>query len=82
MLDDHYSLLDRIKFAYNAKVKYKPQHRSYIQPMCFVLLWLLAVGLAFGAISFDTSWMQASLAGLYLTVLMLFLSLVCPPQKL
>lgn len=51
MLDDKYSLLDYLKFICNAKVKYEPRNRSYLQPFLFYCLAALLAFLSFGVLT-------------------------------
>lgn len=82
MLDDKYSLLDYIKFICNAKIKYKPKNRSYIQPFFFLILYFLAAFLLFGVINIFALWILAFQTLFYSVILLLFLSLITPPKSI
>jgi palmitoyltransferase ZDHHC13/17 len=80
MLDDHYSLLDYLKFACNAKARYEPRRRSYMQPLLFYCLAALLAFLSFGAVATEDAvvfWTQIAVYG---TSIGLFTSLVLPPK--
>ena len=48
MLNDEYSVVEKLKIVCNAKTKYQPIKKSYSYPYSFFLLWIIAAGLAFG----------------------------------
>lgn len=53
MLNDKYSLLDYLKFICNAKVKYEPRNRSYLQPLLYYLFAAIVTYISFGIITID-----------------------------
>lgn len=82
MLDDNYSLLDYIKFICNAKVRYEPKKKSYIQPFLFYCLTFVLMFLNFGAITINNIvvfWVQTVI---FAISVVLFTSLILPQKRL
>ena len=80
MLDDRYSLKDHVKFICNAKIKYQPKSRSYLQPFLFFIIWCINAGLSFGTIALHPLSIFITQACLLTLTLFLFISLIPPPD--
>ena len=76
MLNDRYTLLDRVKILCNAKVKYQPQRKSYSLPLTFIALQLVVASLPFALVQFHWLWLLLLQAAVFLAVAGLFASLV------
>ena len=50
MLNDKYSLWDKLKIICNAKTRYEPVDKSSFYSWSFLVLWMVVTGLAFGAV--------------------------------
>lgn len=81
MLNDSYSLVDRIKICCNAKMEYRPKTRSILLPIGFLSIMALAVGLVFGLLEHEL--VATIVQAVYLTlVLLLYLSLIANPKRI
>lgn len=40
MLNDKYTCKDYIKFICNSKIKYKPQKRTFLQPILYIIAFV------------------------------------------
>jgi hypothetical protein len=77
MLDDDYSLWDKLKIICNAKNKYKPIKRSSKYPWLFMVGWLIAMGSIFGVIDLSENLYVMIIQGVLMVgLLILFMSLV------
>lgn len=81
MLDDRYSLLDYLKFICNAKVRYEPRRRSYLQPVLYYCLAAVLISLSFGVITVDNALVFWAQATTYTISVALFTSLILPPKQ-
>jgi hypothetical protein len=82
MLNDNYSLVDKLKIICNAKTKYEPVQRSNRYPLLFCLLSLLFAGFVFGVVQLNSLLLfvlQTSILG---ACVLLFGSLVLLSPKL
>ena len=82
MLDDKYSLWDKLKILCNAKTKYEPIKKSYKYPLSFLFIWLLTVAFSFGIIQFQNIVFMIFQGVLFGITLLLFLSLVLGGRKI
>ncbi len=76
MLNDRYTVIDRVKILCNAKMKYKPQHKSYILPITFLVLQIIVSSLPFTMIEFHSLWLLLLQGMVLLVIAGLFISLV------
>lgn len=76
MLNQHYSFTDRLKIICNAKVRYKPQEKSYLPVLAFILVALIASVLSFLIIEVDYLWLEIVQSCIYFLAIALYLSLV------
>jgi len=81
MLDENYTFTDRLKFVCNAKVRYKPQNKSYIPVVIFLLIAIIASMMSFWLIEFKDLWAEILQGSVYLVALVLYLSLVLKGKK-
>ncbi len=80
MLDDKYTLVDYLKFACNAKVKYIPRKRSLFQPLIFYIVTAIMVFLSYGIITVNHPILFYFQSAIYAITFLLFTSLLFPPQ--
>jgi hypothetical protein len=76
MLNQNYSFSDRLKIICNAKVRYKPQEKSYFPALAFILVALIAAVLSFLTIETSYIWLEITQSCIYLLTVAFYLSLV------
>lgn len=80
MLNDKYSLVDYLKFICNAKARYEPRDRSYLQPTLYYLFALTVATLSYAVIDFYSPFLFWIQSIVYAASIVLFTSLILPPK--
>jgi hypothetical protein len=76
MLDENYTLKDRLKLICNAKIKYRPQNKSFLPVFFFLLISAIASVMSFWILEFKYLWAEIVQIAVYFLALVLYLSLV------
>lgn len=80
MLDDKYSCCDFLKFYYNVKLQYKPQSRSYVIPIVFLLTSICCLLILNGLLKFTKLYFYIGEGVVIGIMLLLYISLLTPPK--
>ena len=80
MLNDKYLLLDYLKFICNAKVRYEPRPRSYMQPLLYYFFTIIVTYLSYGVIIMENPFLFWTQSIVYAASILLFTSLILPPK--
>jgi len=80
MLDTNYNLLDYLKFLCNMKIKYQPRSRSFIQPLCFFIIFGLVVGYLYSLFTFDSQLVMIIQSSIFGVIFIVYASLIISPK--
>ena len=81
MLNDKYTFIDYVKFICNAMIKYKPQKRSFIQPIFYFTMFALIAFINYFIIQISTPEIFLIQSIFYLIKTILYISLIKSPKK-
>lgn len=76
MLDENYTLSDHLKLICNAKVMYKPQKKSFLPVLVFLIISVIAAIMSLWLLEFNNLWIEIAQGCVYLLAIVLYLSLV------
>ena len=81
MLDENYTIKDRLKLLCNAKIKYRPETKSLLCALVFLLVTAIASLMSFWILEFIDLWALIVQICVYLLALFLYLSLTFTGKK-